>query len=75
MKIIKIISQHRRDFKAEMECEGCGCKDIISRGYDDRNYHDNVIPKMKCKDCGKSREDLGITAEPTKTKYNSWEVV
>ena len=74
MKIIKITSQHRRDFWADMGCENCGAKDKI-RGYDDRNFHDNVIPEMKCKECGKSRNDLGIKSEPTPTRYAENEVV
>jgi C4-type Zn-finger protein len=75
MKIIEITSQHRRDFTALMECEGCGAQHKLNSGYDDRNYHDNVIPNMCCPKCGKSRNDLGITQEPTKTKYEPWEVV
>lgn len=75
MKIVKIRSQNRRDFWADFECEGCGHTEEDRQGYDDRNFHDNVIPNMKCKDCGKSRNDLGVTAEPTPTKYKSWEVV
>ena len=74
MRITTIRSQNRRDFNADVICEDCGHEDKI-RGYDDRNYHDNVIPNMKCKKCGKSRNDLGITQEPTQTKYASWEVV
>ena len=75
MKIIEILSQNRRDFKATMECEGCGNKQLDPYGYDDRNYHDNVIPKMKCTACGKSRNDLGITVEKTPTRYADYEVV
>ena len=74
MKIIKITSQHRRDFWADMGCENCRAKDKI-RGYDDRNFHDNVIPEMKCKECGKSRNDLGIKSEPTPTRHAENEVV
>ena len=70
-----MISQHRRDFTAIIECEGCGNKQDLKRGYDDRNYHDNVIPNMACGACGKSRNELGITQEPTPTKYESWEIV
>ncbi|MFA7150444.1 MAG: hypothetical protein WC067_05460 [Candidatus Methanomethylophilaceae archaeon] len=69
MKITEILSQHRRDFTAEIICEDCGSKEILKYGYDDRNYHDNVIPNMKCKVCGKSRNDLGITEEQTQTRY------
>lgn len=74
MKITEITSQSRRDFYAKVECEGCGSQDKIG-GYDDRNYHDNVIPDIKCKKCGKSRNDLGITQEPTPTKHAAWEVI
>lgn len=68
MKIKEIIYQNRRDFKAIYECEGCGSA-YENRGYDDRNFHDNVVPNMKCKSCGKSRIDLGIEGEFTQTKY------
>jgi transcription elongation factor Elf1 len=72
MKIKNIISQHRRDFSANYECEGCGKEEVSNGGYDDRNYHDNVIPNIKCKNCGKSRNDLGIKGELTETKYAAW---
>jgi transcription elongation factor Elf1 len=72
MRIKKIISQHRRDFSAIYECEGCGKEETSNGGYDDRNFHDNVIPNMQCKSCGKSRNELNITAEITQTKYPSW---
>ena len=52
MRIKEIISQHRRDFKAIFECEHCGYTETKS-GYDDANYHQNVISKMKCSKCGK----------------------
>jgi primosomal protein N' len=76
MKIKEMISQNRRDFSATMECEECGHTFTLTTGYDDRYYHDEVIPNMKCPKCGKSRNDLGIKQEiPTKTRYESWEVV
>lgn len=68
MKISEIESQNRRDFYAIYECEGCGHKERY-RGYDDRNFHDNVIPNLVCAKCSKSRNDLGLTQEPTPTKY------
>lgn len=74
MKINKIISQSRRDFHAIYECESCGNTKKES-GYDDRNFHDNVIPKMKCEKCGKSRLDLGIQGDYAQTKYESWQTV
>ena len=69
MKIERITSQHRRDFVADMICEGCGARMKLTSGYDDRYFHDEVIPNMKCESCGKSRRDMGIIAEPTPTKY------
>ena len=53
MKIKEIISQHRRDFQAIYECQHCG-HTKKGGGYDDSNFHQNVIPKMKCDDCGKT---------------------
>ena len=75
MKIKKMINQHRRDFWADFECENCGNVEKNISGYDDRNFHDNVIPSMKCKNCGKSRNDLGVIQEVTDTKYQEWQVV
>ena len=69
MKIKEIKSQHRRDFYAIYECENCGYITKEERGYDDRNFHGNVIPEMKCEKCGKSRNDLGISGEFTCTRY------
>jgi primosomal protein N' len=56
MKINKILYQHRRDFKAIYECEHCGYT-IEGSGYDDANFHQNVIPSMKCDECGKQAPD------------------
>lgn len=56
MKINKIISQHRRDFTALYECEHCG-DTYEGRGYDDANFHDNVIPKKECRKCGKTADE------------------
>ena len=55
MKIQKILSQSRRDFHAIYECEHCGATKKGS-GYDDTNFHQNVIPKMKCDKCGEVAE-------------------
>lgn len=65
MRIKEIISQHRRDFKAIYECEHCGYTEVGS-GYDDSNFHQNVIPTMKCKKCGKV---AGKNYRPLATKY------
>ena len=56
MKIQKIVSQSRRDFTAIYECEHCG-ETHEGHGYDDGNFHQNVIPKMKCKVCGKTASE------------------
>lgn len=74
MKIKDIVSQNRRDFTAIYECERCDHKQEGS-GYDDRNFHDNVVPAMKCKKCDISRNELGIIGEETQTKYPSWMTV
>ena len=68
MKIKEMLSQYRRDFRAIYECENCG-HTKEDYGYDDRNFHDNVIPDMKCEKCGKSRKDSGIEGETRETKY------
>jgi hypothetical protein len=66
MKIKKIISQHRRDFSAIMICEHCENEEINKYGYDDDNYHNNVIPSMECKVCGKKSPE---SYTPASTKY------
>lgn len=65
MRIKEITFQHRRDFIAIYECEHCG-ETRKGGGYDDDNYHRNVIPKMTCKACGKTASD---TYRPLATKY------
>lgn len=65
MKINKIISQNRRDFWGIFECEHCGDK-LEKNGYDDSNFHKNVIPDMVCKKCGKKADE---NYRPLTTKY------
>jgi transcription elongation factor Elf1 len=74
MKLIAVLSQHRRDFQGQYECEFCGHKETDKGfdSYDDRNYHDNVIPNMKCRACGKSTKSEGGIVEATPTKYPEW---
>jgi len=68
MRIKTIKSQHRRDFTAIYECEHCSAtQDGI--GYDDDNFHSNVIPLMVCKQCGKV---AGEEYRPLTTKYPAW---
>jgi predicted RNA-binding Zn-ribbon protein involved in translation (DUF1610 family) len=65
MEIKKIISQHRRDFRAIYKCEHCGTEKE-GYGYDDDYFHQNVIPNMKCTTCGKVSGDK---YRPLATKY------
>ena len=65
MKIDRIESQHRRDFVATYICEHCG-HSYKGTGYDDKNFHENVIPNMSCKACGKKADD---SYRPLATKY------
>lgn len=65
MKIKEIVSQHRRDFYAIYECEHCGFTKK-GYGYDDANFHQNVIPKMVCEKCGKTASE---TYRPLATRY------
>lgn len=69
MKIKKITWQYRRDFSAIYECEFCGHNQDNDAGYDDRFYHDNVIPEMKCDKCGKSTKSEGGYIDKTPTRY------
>ena len=57
MKIAKVISQHRRDMRVDLECEHCGEVEKNDWAYDDDNYHRNVVPNIKCKACGKISDE------------------
>jgi hypothetical protein len=71
MKIKKILSQHRRDFEAIYECEHCKYESK-SYGYDDANFHQNVIPNMTCPKCAKTSGDDYV---PMQTKYPAGYVI
>ena len=71
MRIKKIISQNRRDFKATYECEHCG-KEENGEGYDDAHFHQNVIPSMICRGCKLTASD---DYRPLTTKYEQHETV
>ena len=68
MFISEITDQMRRDFWANYECEHCGHREIDKRGYDDTNFHINVVPNMKCKQCGKTANPDDYS--PRATKYD-----
>jgi len=63
MKIAKILSEHRNDFTAMMECEHCGATEKLTTGYHDNFYHTKVIPAMHCGACGKDRQG-NLNKEP-----------
>lgn len=71
MKIKTIKSQHRRDFTAVYECEHCGHEHEGS-GYDDTYFHAEVVPKMKCPQCGKMSPEMYRSLE---TKYPDAQMV
>ena len=66
MYITQILSQHRRDFSATIKCEHCGHEQKLTTGYDDRNYHDNVVPALICESCRKVADG---SVAPMGTKY------
>ena len=70
MKIKEILSQIRRDFTAIYMCEHCDHEEE-GNGYDDDNFHRNVVPMMKCKKCGKKASDNAIF-NSTGTKTGRW---
>lgn len=65
MRIKEKTYQHRRDFKAIFVCEHCG-HEKEAWGYDDANFHQNVIPTMVCEVCGKTAQ---ADYEPMATRY------
>lgn len=71
MKIKQITSQNRRDFYAVYVCEHCGDEHSGS-GYDDTNFHQNVIPGMECPKCGLKSPD---NYRPLATKYTDGHLV
>lgn len=77
MKLVEKLSQNRRDFQGKYECQGCGfCKtDKGKYSYDDDNFHENVIPKMKCPNCGQSTTTLGLQNAPIATKYPPHQII
>lgn len=68
MKIKKILRQNRRDFWAIFHCENCGYE-AEEQGYDDANFHTNVIPSKVCPQCGKTEHELDVNYRPLATKY------
>lgn len=71
MKIKTIKSQHRRDFTAVYECEHCSHTQEGS-GYDDSNFHQNVVPTMVCESC---HQKADLSYLPLATKYPEGEQI
>ena len=65
MFIKRIVNQSRRDFVAIYKCEHCK-HTAKGYGYDDTNFHANVIPMQKCSKCEKVADE---TYRPLTTKY------
>lgn len=63
MHIKKKLHQSRRDFEAVYQCEHCG-HETNGSGYDDANFHQNVIPRMSCTECGKTADASTPTTVP-----------
>lgn len=64
MRIRTKLRQHRRDFWAIYECEHCGHETGEQDGYDDQNFHVNVIPNMTCPECGKTADPATPNTAP-----------
>ena len=65
MRIKEIVHQSRRDFEAIYKCEHCGAEKKGS-GYDDANFHENVVPNFECPKCKKTACE---NYRPLTTKY------
>jgi hypothetical protein len=70
MILIAKLDQHRRDFTGQYKCQFCEHEEKRTGGYDDDNYHENVIPRMQCEECGKSTEsEQDETVVKAATRY------
>jgi hypothetical protein len=63
MHIKKKTSQSRRDFTAIYSCGHCGAE-MHGGGYDDSNFHEQVIPSMECATCGKTEPASSVADVP-----------
>lgn len=72
MYIKEKLSQHRRDFKVIYKCEHCGFEEE-GGGYDDDNFHINVIPNKECPKCNKKADKESYV--PLSTRYREDETI
>lgn len=76
MILLAKLNQHRRDFTGNYKCQFCGNMELHNGGYDDDNYHDNVIPRIVCSKCKKSTaSENDTTAIRAQTKHPAWKDV
>jgi hypothetical protein len=72
MKLIEIVDQIGNDFQGKYECEFCGDtyteKGLYS--YNDMYFHNEVIPTIKCPECGKTTRSEGKQINITK-RFNN----
>ncbi len=61
MKLKSITWKHRFDFEGIAKCEFCNHEQELKYGYDDANFHDNVIPAIKCVKCDKRTTDQTLS--------------
>lgn len=66
MFLSEIKNRNRRDFTGTITCESCDHSEELRSGYDDEYYHNEVIPNMKCTQCGESTNtlEIGIRTRP-----------
>lgn len=74
MKLIKITWQQRFDFSGILQCEHCHIYQSMMEGYDDQNFHQKVIPAIKCKSCGK-RSNETIPDGITDPEYQGGDII
>lgn len=64
MKIIKTYGWNRRDFQYDAKCEHCDHETKDNSGYDDSDYYNDVVPDLKCPNCGESSNSKQIEGVP-----------
>lgn len=72
MYIKEILNRFRRDFTCIYICDICE-HEVEGTGYDDANFHNRVVPSMKCVMCGKRARLIDYT--PMATKYHENDIV